>query len=317
MAWDSDQCGGFVQQVLWEICGLGEAGGSATMGSMSPWVQGEQYLALPRLTRAVRIILIVTGAVFLCQLLAWNVFGWPGIERLFSLHKAGILHGWTWQLVTYMFLHSRVNLLHIFMNMIGLYFMGPDVERAIGTKRFLLLYFGCGIMGGIGWLLLSQQSGGYCIGASGAVFGVLGAFAGLFPHRPVTLLLMFVLPVTVAARTLAIIFGLISLLMVVLLSEGGGVAHSAHLAGGLAGYLYAVRLARRYAFGLSDHPVDEVFQGPGWISRLMARVASARRMRLHPPAAEVDRILEKVAEKGLHSLTGRERDTLDRASRMR
>lgn len=296
---------------------LGARGAFATIPGMSQWVQEEQFIALPRLTRAVTIILIVTVAAFVVQLLAVNVFRWSGVEDIFGLSEAGVVHGRIWQFVTYIFLHSRVNLLHILFNMLGLCFMGPEVERALGTRRFLLLYLVCGILGGAGWLLLSFKAGGLCIGASGAVFGILGAFAALYPHRSITLLLFFVLPVTMKARVLAIVFGLVSLVMM-FVYEAGGVAHSAHLAGGLAGYLYAARLARTQAFGLYDRYADDDNSGwRGWLRGLGARMRAARRGRLEPDPVEVDRILEKVAESGLNSLTRRERDTLDRASRMR
>lgn len=283
---------------------------------MSAWVQNEQVFAMPRLTRAVRALLIANVAFYIVQLVAGNVFHWHGIEPAFGLSPAGVMHGYFWQFVSYMFLHDTGFILHIVMNMFGLFFMGPDVEREIGLKKFLFLYFGSGILGGVGWVLLSLKSGALCIGASGAVFGVLGAFGALFPRRQVTLLLFFVLPLTMTARMLAVSYGLVSLVMM-LQSQGGGIAHAAHLAGGLAGYWYAARLVRSNPFGVYDYAAQEVAGRQGWIGGLTDRMRTAWKKQREPDEGEVDRILEKVAEKGLNGITKKERDTLDRASRLR
>lgn len=273
---------------------------------------------MPRLTGAVKFLLIANVAIYIFQLVAAGVLHTHWVEATFGLSPEGAMHGRIWQFGTYMFLHDPMTILHILMNMLGLFFMGPDVERTIGSGRFLLLYLGSGIIGGAGWVLLAMKSGALCVGASGAVFGVLGAYGALFPRRPVTVLLFFVLPMTMTARFLAAAYGLMSLAML-LNSVDGGIAHAAHLAGGLAGYIYAARLARnpamdRYGYG---YPVGDAADRPGWLRRLRDRLAAARQRRDQPDEGEVDRILEKVAERGLNSLTRRERDTLDRASRMR
>ncbi|MBM4152578.1 MAG: rhomboid family intramembrane serine protease, partial [Kiritimatiellaceae bacterium] len=78
-----------------------------------------------------------------------------------------------WQLITYQFIHQGI--FHLISNLLGLYLLGPDTERGLGTNRFLLMYFLSGILGGLGWSLLSP-SGIFCVGASGCVFGVLGAY---------------------------------------------------------------------------------------------------------------------------------------------
>ena len=279
---------------------------------MNTYTEQGQFLALPRLSPVVKILLIANGVVFLAQTIARALFHSYFIEYYFSLGPNAVLQRWVWQFVTCIFLHK--DFMHVLMNMLGLYFFGPEVERAIGTKRFLILYFGSGILGGVGWLAINGLEPAHCLGASGAVFGILGSFAGLFPNRRITLLLFFILPVTMSALTMAVIFGIISFFS--MLSPGdSAVAESAHLAGGIAGYLYGLYLAKRYALGLYDYSDRTWTERPGWFSRLRLRLKDAVRNRNRPPTrAEVDRVLDKMAAQGFDSLTRSERDILDRAS---
>jgi membrane associated rhomboid family serine protease len=258
---------------------------------------------------AVRVLLIATLVVFAVQYIADRSFG--GVfTALFGLSRAGILHGAVWQLVTYLFLHG--GFWHILMNMFGLVMFGREMEDLLGTRRFCFLYLGCGLLAGLGWLLISA-SGGPCIGASGAVFGVIGAFAAVFPQRRLTLLLFFVVPVTMTARTMAVTFGLITLML--LFTTDGNIAHAAHLAGGIAGYVYGREWVRRGGWIGIDRG-GGLF---GWATDLRARW---RRRKLRvlsseqdaPSPEEVDRLLDKIKAQGIGSLTRRERDALERAS---
>lgn len=261
----------------------------------------------------VRRLLVATGVAFAAQIF-FELFGMD-ISPLFGLSWPGIEHLMFWQPITYMFVHGGV--LHILLNLMGLFFFGPEIERALGSGKFLALYLACGILGGLGWLLLA---GGreVCIGASGAVFGVLGAFAGLHPHRPITLLVFFVLPVTLSARTMAIGLGLINLLMI--LRGGGGVAYAAHLAGGLAGYLYIMLWFRR---GLNVRALSPAtwFNNLLWHwQRRKFKVMSRRdsfefRSEAPPDEDELNRILDKISKFGISSLTPGELAALQNARR--
>lgn len=267
------------------------------------------------LTPAVRFFLIATGAVFILQ---WGLELASGswFTLMFSLSPAGIRHLFLWQLITYLFLHG--GFWHILLNMLGLFFFGPETERAIGAGRFIALYLVSGILGGLGWILLTGHGGGVCLGASGAVFGVLGAFAALFPDRPVTLLVFFVLPVTMRARTLAIGLGLFSLLAMI--SQAGNIAYAAHLTGGLAGYGY-IQLIFNRGFSAALWNPRQWFNDLRWRwHRRKFKVISAQSLgedKEEPAPADVDAILEKVSKWGLERLSRREREILDRASRRR
>ena len=124
--------------------------------------------------------------------------------------------GQLWRLATYMFVHSRFGFTHILFNMLSLWMFGVELERMWGTRYFLKFYFFCGVCAALTTLVLSFLPLGIfaplyrslTIGASGAIFGVLLAYALYFPHRPI--LMMFVFPVP--ANYFVMIMGGISLL---------------------------------------------------------------------------------------------------------
>ena len=253
------------------------------------WTEQPAMMPTRGIPRGVRGLLIITVAFFIVQIVADGITN-GALTRLLALSWPGLKKLFFWQLVTYLFMHGGVG--HLLLNMLSLFFIGPDTERALGTRRFLLLYFLSGIIGGVGWLLMSFTPWAICVGASGAVFGVLGAFAALFPNRPVTLLVFYILPVTMKAWVLATVLVAIQLLFLVGSGEGG-IAYSAHIAGGIAGYLFTMIITGR---------VLKKMSGPSADTRT---------------EKEVDRILDKIAAEGIGSLTSKERAFLEQVSRER
>ena len=154
-----------------------------------------------------------------------------------------------WQLATYMFLHGGV--FHILFNMLALWMFGTELERLWGTRNFLKFYFVCGIGAGVLTVFFSllpfafsrQVYESVVIGASGAIYGLLLAFAMTYPERPILLIIFFV-----PAKVCVAILGAIALFSSI--SEAGGVANATHLGGLLVAYLYLK--------GLRMHPVAEV-----------------------------------------------------------
>ncbi|MCU0858373.1 MAG: rhomboid family intramembrane serine protease [Pontiellaceae bacterium] len=193
-----------------------------------------------------------------------------------------------WQLISYQFLHQ--NFMHLFSNMLGLFFLGPETERTLGTNRFLLLYFFSGILGGIGWALLSLENNIPCIGASGSVFGVLGAYAALYPNARLYIYGLF--PIKAWALVLAL--GTYEFVSTVRHGSGSQIANGAHLCGVIVGYIYAAIIGR-----------------PDLLQKAKNRFA--RKKRRPVSRAEIDRILDKAAQHGIHSLTRAERELLKRA----
>ena len=196
-----------------------------------------------------------------------------------------------WQLITYQFIHQ--GFWHLFANMMGLYFLGPETERALGTNRFFALYFLSGVLGGLGWSLLSS-GGAVCVGASGAIFGVLGAYAALYPNRE--MILIFLPFVPIKAWLFVLLLGAYEFMHTLSFGSGGHVANSAHLGGGIAGYIYATIVGR-----------------PDILHKIKQKFRPSEK----PPVsrAEIDRILDKATQKGLHSLTSHERNLLKRAGK--
>jgi membrane associated rhomboid family serine protease len=247
-------------------------------------------------TRCVRLLLISTIALYVLQVLVDHV-SYGAFRQAIGLSVGGLLQGHVWQLVTYLFVHGSI--MHLLFNMLALYLLGPELERTIGSRNFLLLYLLSGVVGGIGWLLLRYPMEGLCIGASGAIFGVLGAFAALFPQRE-----MVLIPIPIAVKTWILVLCLAGIQLVMLITPGrGGIAYAAHLAGGIGGYLYALSAFRPEAI-------------PSWLTLLRMRGADRRRRKqLAPDRASVDQILDKLAREGIHKLTPAERAILDKASR--
>ena len=163
----------------------------------------------------------------------------PAIVLTFGLRPADIFGRlYIWQPITYMFLHSGI--FHILFNMLALWMFGVELERTWGSQYFLKYYFVCGVGAAVTTVLLSFLPGGFgeqlryslTIGASGAVYGVLLAYALYFPNRPIYMYFVFPIP----AKYFVAIIGAISLLSST--GGGGGIAHTTHLGGLVAGYLY-------------------------------------------------------------------------------
>ena len=223
----------------------------------------------------------------------------------------GLLLQRPWTLITYMFLHGGV--WHLAFNMIALYFFGPRLEARLGSKRFLGLYFASGIAGALLSFLLgfTPFASLYVpiVGASGAIFGVLFAFAKYWPHERIYIWALFPLEARVfviGITVLSLYFGFTG--------TASGVAHFAHL-GGFAGgwaFLKASELtspARRF---------QQKAASSG--SRMGDREVLARWRRIDREAlhevnrAEYDRIAAKIEREGATSLNERERTFIDRFS---
>ena len=168
---------------------------------------------------------------------------WPiGRARVFT-HLHAVARFEPWQLLTSSFLHA--NLTHLLLNMFALYMFGRDVERVLGSPRYLRLYVASVLSAAVVQLaVVSFTAPGYpypTIGASGGVFGVLLAFAMLFPRRIVTLLFP---PIPMPAWLFVGVYGLVELTNGVVGTEAG-VAHFAHLGGMLGAFLLLRRWHHR------------------------------------------------------------------------
>jgi membrane associated rhomboid family serine protease len=265
-------------------------------------------------------LLIVNVVAFLVQSIH---YGYPPVlpeGGYFALSAEGLRHGYLWQLLTFQFMHG--GLLHLLLNCWAIYIFGREVEEAFGQKSFLTLYFSSGIIGGIFQALAGLLPGGNfagpVVGASAGAFGLVAAFAMLYPERPLTLLLFFIIPVNMRAKFLLLFSALIALFG--LAFRTGNIAHAAHLGGMLTGVVFV-----RYAIHWNLRwPRFVKKSGPP--ARPLVRVHSQKSALWGNKTAvpedlpaeeflskEVDPILEKISAHGIQSLTERERRVLESA----
>ena len=189
-------------------------------------------LPLPPVTQA---LLLANVAIFFLARAAR-----PGLLAPFALWPIGAGF-WPWQIVTYSFLHGSFD--HLFFNMLGLWMFGGELEQVWGQKRYLQFYAASVIAAALTQLLVNALLGSTAptIGASGGLFGLLLAFAMIFPNR--TILLFFVIPMK--AKWLVALYGVLELYQGVYVMNRG-VAHFAHL-GGMLGGLLTIRYWRGQA----------------------------------------------------------------------
>lgn len=261
---------------------------------------------------------IVAG--FVLQIVAGRVFESPGsVEHLFGLSVGGLRALRVWDLLTYSFLHDPGNLLHILGNVLGLYFIGRTLLPLLGARRFLGLYAGAVIAGGIVWAAANWHLGGTLIGASAGVFGLFVVYACFFPHQPVTFLLLFIIPVTLKPKHVAIAALLVDLTGCIFYEVLGvaspfGFAHSAHLGGMAAGWIY-YRYVHESKWRLPGRRVE--IELPRWVKK-GGKVAAPGPFQINlgnreDLRAEVDRILDKINSQGFGALSAEEKRVLDEA----
>ena len=265
-------------------------------------------------------LISATVAGFVFQIVAARVFDSAGFfEHLFGLSVGGLKSLRVWSLLTYGFLHDPGNLLHILGNLLGLYFLGRVLLPMLGTRRFLGLYAGAIIAGGVVWAAANWHLGGTLIGASAGVFGLLVVYACFFPHEPVTFLLFFVIPVTLKPKHVAIAALLVDLTGCLFYEVMGavspfGFAHSAHLGGMAAGWIY-FRYVHEARWRLPSRGVE--IELPRWAKK-SGKTAAPASFQVNVGTredlrAEVDRILDKINSHGFGSLSAAEKRLLDEA----
>lgn len=265
-------------------------------------------------------LVIVNTVAFVLQNLAYLVAPHFPTDACFALSAVGLEHHFYWQLLTFQFMHGGI--WHLLLNCFAIYMFGRAVEETLGRRSFLVLYFASGVIGGLfqvlAALLVPSQFSGAVVGASAGAFGLTAAFAVLYPNRPLTLLLFFVLPITMRAKYLLLISGLLAVFGLVFRSDN--VAHAAHLGGMLTGIAFV-----RWAGHWNWPQTRQLFRRrprPALVSAHGQEVSLRRPSRaetdedLSPDeflSKEVDPILDKISARGIHSLTEREREILEAA----
>lgn len=255
---------------------------------------GGSYMnfGLGRLGSMVKWLLMVNFAFFLLTIsgaLKQTLFLWGAVIPENFVTSIQI-----WRLISYQFLHWDA--MHFLFNMLFLYFFGPVLEQTWGSRTFIKFYLICGAVGGVVYTLLAAIGilpVGIMVGASGALYGIMAAVAVLYPRM--TVLLYGLIPIKMVwLVTLAVI---LSMLKFASGENAGGEA--AHLSGLAAGFLYV-----RYK------PFFTGFQLQRRKGSWEKRMEQERTFEV-----EVDRILKKVHDQGLSSLSSREKHILQEATR--
>ena len=193
---------------------------------------------------AVKLLLIINVGAWVLNLIV------PAMTLRLGLSPQDVFTGFAfWQPFTYMFLHDTSGFSHILFNMLSLWLFGTELERRWGTRFFTKYYFVTGVGAALTTLLVALVSDSayysLTVGASGAIYGLLVAWAMYFPHRTIYFYFLFPIP----ARVFVAIVGAIAFLSS-LGGPGGGIAHTAHLGGLVVGYIYLKTLNVR--------PLDEL-----------------------------------------------------------
>ena len=265
--------------------------------------QSHQYaprmrMQFPKITPMVKRLLIINVVVFFISLLLplnikvpFHPVPLNFFDRWFSVFPlSGPMIFQPWRYITYQFLHANIG--HIAFNMLCLYFLGPILERSWGSKKFLVFYLVCGVAGGLAYSLLVTVNFLYAlplVGASGSILGLFAACAILFPH----FIVFFICPI----RFAAIIFALLYTVFVLSKGRNAG-GDAAHLGGMIAAALYV------FSQGWLTKKIHKRTQGQ-WQKKMEY---------FRDLQSEVDRILEKVHKTGVHSLTRKEKKTLQKAT---
>lgn len=266
------------------------------------------YLGLPV---AIRALVTLNVAVFLIQtiLAIINPAYSNALIQAFAFYPE-----WhtalfqPWRLVTYMFLHGGA--FHLIFNMLWLWWMGRGVEEALGPRTFTVIYLGSGLGGALFNVLVAPLLGfSPVIGASGAVYGIMVAFAMLYPTMPIMLIL---LPPIQARYVVA---GLIAI-DALLLGSPDGTARIVHLAGAGVGYLLMKAQTKGQDLSSWVLPFEQfwyrikgVYQKKKPRNKNMYSVSDVEIVD-ETDQSELDEILEKISKKGYDGLTKEEKRKL-------
>jgi membrane associated rhomboid family serine protease len=276
-----------------------------------------------RFTKTVKYLILANILLFIAKFFFSQVsyksflFTWSLVPG-YCLNKLML-----WQPFTYIFIH--LSGWQLFINMLILWMFGSEVEEELGSKNFLIYYIFCGLGAGLLFLLLAGDKD-ILIGASSSILGVLFAFGMLFPERIITLLLLFVIPVSLKAKYLVAISGTI----VLVTSLNGPTLHipSFSILGGmLFGYFYLKK--RRKAEYLIDKYFSKnkaKFITPKiTIQKVFSpKVKERKKMKTREEkvnkevfiSKEIDPILDKISKEGIHSLSEEEKKKLDKAKHL-
>jgi membrane associated rhomboid family serine protease len=282
----------------------------------------------------IKNLLIINGAVFLLMMMMQNISfdGIPAesiIIRWFALMPLGSGYFEVWQLISYQFLHGGFS--HILFNMFALWMFGAEIENIWGSRKFLFYYLLCGIGAGLLHMFLSPiLSGGMAptIGASGAIYGVMIAFALMFPNR--LIFLYFFIPI----KAKYFIGFMIITEFLLIDSATSGVAHLAHLGGAIVGFIFIMfdknihvalkELLKSPSRSNNYYSSNSTFGSQSFSNPFKRKTRDVEEAKFFDIDSreekiitqdDIDKILDKIAASGYQNLTEKEKQILFEASK--
>jgi len=186
-----------------------------------------------RTTPIVLNLIIINALVYIAQMIMDKTVGLTNYLALYSVHSEYFK---PYQLVTHMFAHSPATFFHILFNMYALWMFGTVLERVWGAKKFLIFYLVCGLAAGVAQMF-AMDINGSAVGASGAIMGLLAAFAYLFPD---TKFYILPFPFPIKAKYMVAIFAAIDLFGGLHPGSADNIAHFAHLGGLVMGFILVI-----------------------------------------------------------------------------
>lgn len=274
----------------------------------------------------IKNLMIINGAVFLIQLFLQGftysdaIGQRHSISSLLTEYFALIPLGYgfyPWQLITFQFMHGSFT--HILFNMLYLWMFGMELENAWGSKKFLIYYLTCGLGAGLTQLFLApifSEAIGPTVGASGGVYGVLLAFAMMFPNRPIYLYFFIPIPAK-------FLIGFMILIEFFSVGDQTLTAHLAHIGGVVVGLIY-ILIDRKSSFSPSQYfdKFKSVSRNGFTWGKSKKDVTDVNYYDVHEKKKEdeidqeeIDRILDKISKSGYQNLTEREKRILFDASK--
>lgn len=259
-----------------------------------PLYRNIRWSFMTGMTPVVKYLIFLNAGIFIAGLLLP-----AGLPADLGLVPAQVWRGAVWQPLTYMFLHGGI--FHLIFNMLVLWMFGSTLESTWGARRFLIFYFICGIGAGLLNAVVTPTSPVPVMGASGAIYGLLMAFAILFPEQLIYFWGIF----PIKAKYFVIGIGVIELLTA-MGTQGSGIAHIAHLGGMLFGLIYMKGGDWRRSISTARTEKRR--------SRHL-KVVYDRELERRKIQQEIDTILDKAARGGSDALTAAERERFSALSR--
>ncbi|MBO6102823.1 MAG: rhomboid family intramembrane serine protease [Opitutales bacterium] len=260
---------------------------------------------------AIKLITIINAAVFAANALLLNFFNSDVLARYFSLSLSALGSGKIWTLLTYSFLHG--GFLHLGVNLLILWLVCGGFERDCGAGRTLFVYFASVLGGGLAFLAVSAFAGmSHLVGASAGVAGLMAARFFLMENKKSLFALFGVFPIAIRPRAILYVvaacefFGMVFVELAPY-SAGGGIGYSSHLGGMAFGVLCAMAVSGKFR-GLAHFGKIKRPRGMGRASDYKFKVNISDDAELR---RRTDEILDKIKEKGFHTLTDEEKRVLD------